>query len=636
MTGRERDLLMLLEQSGTWITAAALSVELGCTPRTVKATVARLNERYSGVVHSGSHGYRLGDTAAVDALLKAADAAETSVPQSVQERKTHILCQLLMRHNELNVESFAQELCVSLATLDNEVRAINKELAGSGVTLRIRSGRLCASGNDGDKKSVVSNLLFGETRDFFNQLELVNAFFPDFDIRELRVDIDSRLKKAGFFINGYALSNLVLHVAIALERCLNNFPVSDAPIGSQLPIVSDVRKVASQILDAIEKKHGITFTRSDCRSFELILSATLVDAKSLEESCLASGDVSKLLDVIRARVMSEFAIDLSDEEFGVRFAFHLENLIERGRREISLRNPQLGLIKNAYPYVYEIAVFIAEIVQHEMNIVVSEDEIAFIALHVGCFIEERGLNGTRLRALVVSPRHNAADTSYLEDRLMEHFGQDLSIVAIAEDPDGLKGMSQPDIIIATQELHGRFGAPVVRISPFMGEVDRALIRSRVESVRRASHRRAMERSFRMFFSHELFFINAGFSDERDAIETMGDALIECGSAFPDFKESLYAREEMSSSAYRDIALPHPIDMDAFRTAVAVSLHPVPIRWMGDPVHVVFMLSVARQDREFFREVFELMAHVLNDPMNVRALSCARTPDEFIETLLKYY
>ena len=93
---------------------------------------------------------------------------------------------------------------------------------------------------------------------------------------------------------------------------------------------------------------------------------------------------------------------------------------------------------------------------------------------------------------------------------------------------------------------------------------------------------------------------------------------------------------MPFEAIRDIALPHPIDMDAIQTAVAVSLHPEPISWMGEPVHAVFMLCVTREDRSFFREVFEFVAHVLNDPTSVRTVSRARTFDEFVETLLRYY
>ncbi|MBM6942863.1 helix-turn-helix domain-containing protein [Collinsella intestinalis] len=126
------------------------------------------------------------------------------------------------------MDELAQELCISLTTLENEIQAINADLSASDVALRTRAGQLFVAGEESAKKRVISDLLFGETRDFFNQLELVNVYFPDIDIKELRAAIDERLKREGFFINGYSLSNLILHIAIALERCLNRFPAFDS------------------------------------------------------------------------------------------------------------------------------------------------------------------------------------------------------------------------------------------------------------------------------------------------------------------------------------------------------------------------------------------------------------------------
>lgn len=46
-------------------------------------------------------------------------------------------------------------------------------------------------------------------------MELVNRYFPKLDLQELHDRVEASLKDRGFFINDYALSNLILHVAIA-------------------------------------------------------------------------------------------------------------------------------------------------------------------------------------------------------------------------------------------------------------------------------------------------------------------------------------------------------------------------------------------------------------------------------------
>ncbi|WP_206383539.1 hypothetical protein [Collinsella sp. An268] len=112
----------------------------------------------------------------------------------------------------------------------------------------------------------------------------MNVYFPDIDIKELRAAIDERLKREGFFINGYSLSNLILHIAIALERCLNRFPAFDSgyPVAGQT--TSEVDRVTEDILGAIEENYLVTFSEADRRSLKLILSTCLVDVDSLEDA----------------------------------------------------------------------------------------------------------------------------------------------------------------------------------------------------------------------------------------------------------------------------------------------------------------------------------------------------------------
>lgn len=637
MADRPRELVLQLERRGTWMTASMLADVLGCTARTVKSTVSSLNDQYPDIIVSSVHGYRLGKSAIVESYLSSqTHGHRADAPQTVQERRTRILCQLLMHHAERSVYDLSEELCISSVTLENEIRALNIDLADANVSLKMRGGMVYVAGDEADKKRVISDLLFNETRHFFNQLELVNEYFPEVDIKGLREEIETHLKRNGYYINGYSMSNLILHLAIALERRLNAFPVTEAAYGAKgADISTSTERVANEIIEAIDAHYHIELTQQDRRAFTLILSTCLVETESLKSNCLFDERVKRLVDHICSRLETEFAIDLSDGEFLVRFALHLENLLARGERDVVLRNPQLGLIKNAYPYVYEIAVFIAEIIQNETQMTVSEDEIAFIALHVGCFIEEQSERNARLRAVLVSPCYNGRAAS-LAQRLGEDFPKDLVVEAVVESLDEIKMLAQADIIVSTQELSGSFGAPVVRISPYLGEMDRALIRARIDGIRGERRQRSMERNLHTFFRSDLFFIDSGFENESDAIETMGSALVEGGFAFPDFKERLYDREAISSSAYRNIALPHPIDMDARRTAVAVSLHPEPIMWMGEQVNVVFMLAVTRADRSFFRELFEFMAHVLNEPGSVQALSRTRDFEEFVKTLLKYY
>ena len=77
----------------------------------------------------------------------------------------------------------------------------------------------------------------------------------------------------------------------------------------------------------------------------------------------------------------------------------------RGRASASFsRNPLTASIKAAYPLIYELAVYIASELARTEGIVVNDDEIAYIAMHVGAYLDRRRSRGERVRVAVVRAR----------------------------------------------------------------------------------------------------------------------------------------------------------------------------------------------------------------------------------------
>ena len=85
---RDRRLLRHLATNEGWTTSSTLAAELGCSVRTVKSDVAKLNNRWPGIVQSSRKGFALGDRA----LLAEVDPAGANpMPQSSEERRSAIL-----------------------------------------------------------------------------------------------------------------------------------------------------------------------------------------------------------------------------------------------------------------------------------------------------------------------------------------------------------------------------------------------------------------------------------------------------------------------------------------------------------------------------------------------------------------
>jgi len=630
---RSREIVRILESGASWTTASQIASQVGCSSRTVKSDITALNRTHEGMIVASSKGYRIEDATAAAQLLS---QQANEVPQTAEARKRYILFELLMRHRKVRAADLAESLYISLATLDNELVAIKRELSGYGLVLRSRAGSLYIEGSASGEKKMVNQLIFDETKDYFSQIDLINRYFPKLDLAQLQERIDACLKRRGFYINGYALSSLIIHIAIFVERTSNGFESVPTTVKAAQPAGNEAREgldeVAGEVCAAIEGLFSVLVSDADRDAVRLMLGANLIHANRFEPSDPEHRHARELLGAIVERVHDQFGLNLSDGEFELRFSLHLANMLSRVRCGMLLRNPQLEAIKSSQPFIYDVAVFVADVIAAETGVSVNEDEIAYIALHVGCLVEGQRANADKLHALVVCTRHNAYETHI--DSFLDALDACVVVEGIVPAIDAAGDISRVDLVISTVPLSGYCPVPVVNVSPFFSKQDISLMRERVEALLKARLRTNLECSMRTFFTEDFFAIEPEVDDWRDAICKMSAPLIEGGYAFENFTERLLEREDISSSAYCDIAMPHPLDMDAKRTAVSVALFPRGLAWNNATVHAVIMLSITRDDRAFFGELFNYISGVLLKPGAVRAISHAKSYQEFLDALLR--
>ena len=126
----------------------------------------------------------------------------------------------------------------------------------------------------------------------------------------------------------------------------------------------------------------------------------------------------------------------------------------------------------------------------------------------------------------------------------------------------------------------------------------------------------------------------GVYDQNDAINVMADALKKQGVVDDSFKQKLFERERISSSAYMNIAM-HPLEMCAFNSAIAVSIHREAIPWNDNKVNIIFMLAINITDRLFLKDIFDFITEVIFEETKLKTLLEAKTCEEFIETLISF-
>lgn len=99
----------------------------------------------------------------------------------------------------------------------------------------------------------------------------------------------------------------------------------------------------------------------------------------------------------------EYLVDIFHDDFLRRLSLHVQNLVHRAREQAWSRNPLTRSLKAAYPMVFEVAVSIASQVGDHLRLSLGDDEIAYIAMHVGGRLERNRRSDAVLTATIVRP-----------------------------------------------------------------------------------------------------------------------------------------------------------------------------------------------------------------------------------------
>ena len=256
---------------------------------------------------------------------------------------------------------------------------------------------------------------------------------------------------------------------------------------------------------------------------------------------------------------------------------HLKSTVKRESKGRGRRNPLTDTIRRSFPLAYEITIASVNEVFRSMSLEADEDDIGYIALHIGAAIERRrAALYSKKRAMVVCDAGRAA-LGVLTARLHLLFADRIEVTRSVSKQEYMRTASslagEVDVIISTVSY---LDGPVVSIP-----VDFRLLDDDVKSI---SHWLETSRSLSvqqlgLFFEPDLFFVFDHVSDKGEVLESMCDRLVERGLSSADMFQLVLERERLSSTAISErMAIPHPIKLCSEETRVAVAILRRPVLW----------------------------------------------------------
>ena len=606
-----------------WTTASELADRLGVTTRTIRNYAAQAN---SGgvIVESGPAGYRL------DRAAWASRAAPARRDSSPQVRAARVLRSLIDATDGLDVHETAAANHVSDSTFEADLGRVRARLDGTGLTLVRQGPHITLEGPETARRRLLGALFRDEQARGMLELDQLRAAFPE--VSEFRTALVAGLADAGYAPNEYGLNDVLLHTAIALDRVATNHPLDEgeapaaqtassdvtAPVAASAAPAPDAAAgpLAELLARLVDEHFGTSVGPADLAHLTRLLETRAATRTTAAAQADAPGrPISPRVPLVRRIVASASAaylVDLDDEDFIDRLALHVDNLVARASTSNLSRNPLTASIKAAYPLIYELAVYIASELARTEGIAVDDDEIAYIAMHVGAYLDQRRSRGEVVRVAVSAPAYHDVHTA-LAARIRSAVDDEVEVLAPGDEAE------RADVLVAVIEP----SSPVERlvlVAPFPTEVDLERVRAEIARVRRARRRARLAASLSRYIAPELFVRGLRGLDRDAAIRMLGDRMISAGVIDRSYVEGALERERLSSTAFTEhLAVPHAMTMTARRTAIAIAIDDVPIDWGGASVNVVALIAFAESGRAEFQEVFDQFVEAFSERENVHRL-----------------
>ncbi|MGO2660115.1 BglG family transcription antiterminator [Mycetocola reblochoni] len=652
---RRAQVLTLLTEAGTWLPAASIADALGVSTRSVRGYVQSLRDDDGHGIESGAAGYRLRSTAAAPTAAPTGDV-------SPEHRATRLLRDLLRDAAGVDVADRALTEHLSGSTMEADLARVRQRLENTGLRLERSGSRVRLAGPEHAQRLALLELFRAESVTGEAPLDSALGSVDRSALAKVKTAILAGVDAVEHRINEYGLDDFLLHLAVAADRAggadsrsaptaapvTRTPPVAPPSPESSVPPVAPGQQVTPDpqptpalvgridVGALIRDELGIELPPADVDHLARVLSTRAVTAEGTAgDADTADALPGTLADTVGAIVASlgrEYGLDLADPGFLRRLTAHVANLVERSADASPGRNPLAATMKTSYPMIYDVAVRLSGAIADATGITVGDDEIAYIALHLGAQLNRSLGADARLPITVIAPGYLDLYTGIV-DGLLRRFGDDVRISTVVTRTDVPWGeLDDPLVISAAPLPQPRPG--VVTLPPFPDHTDWARV---ADGIARARTRRARDdlmAQLRQRLPRELFVPGFVAADRTEAIRSLGSLLIQHGIVDDGYVASAIERERLSSTLFAEgLAVPHAMGLTARRTALAVAVSPDGVRWGDDRARLVVFLAISPTDREQFQSLFDRLVELFADPTSLgRVVRSGTDYDAFLSQI----
>ena len=630
LTKRQNMIISIMNRQKDWIIGKDLARLLNVSDRTIRNDIAAINDFYKDTMIEANikKGYRIQEEKVRNLII----ATDKQMPETVEERRLFIL-EKLLKVGQIHLYELSKEMCVSEFSLENDINKTRKLLGNyPGLKIERNSNMLRLSGEECEKRRLYEELILSDMSGNLLNINKIAEKFSRFNLLKIKETLRNIFLESQYEINEIQIPATVIHIGVILERNLSyhflkNIECREKILETREYEISKLffEKISQMLLLKVPEEEIVDFAvylnRGKKKGYK--------ENEQLEE--IASEMVQHIIDEIK----EYFDIDFSeDREFRLGLELHINSLLKRHYEKIEIDNTCLEEVKRKYPLIFEMGVWVCKIIEERLKIIISENEISFIALHIGSAYERANLR-KKYKCILICP-HNKMITDLCVQKIVNRFSERMEIIkcmSYFEEADILK--NKPDFILTTQPLTHTLEIMTAEVSMFFDYKDEAVVFQILNRLDQIRYKNNFQFFILNLIREEFFTVNMVEEQPEKIISAMCDNLYSRGYVTEGFKESVLKRETLSSTSFfHGFAIPHNMSNQyTIHSAISAAILKRPVKWGQYDVRLVLLLAITEENRNLLKIFFDWLNGVVSDSEKFTKLLEVQDYKDFVSTLL---
>lgn len=558
----------------------------------------------------------------LDNLLSTLSIEYSSSLNYKDNRISSLLNFLISCKKPISIENLSNSMYVSTSTLNKDLKELSMMISKYNLLLQQKKGQILVEGKEIDKRRCIIKNGTVFLKVVPNESDINNAFDEDEFIRKVLVNqfVENRFK-----IIDSDFQNLIVWLKISLMRMTNGFYINDDDEMFSQESISDAEiLIATRIYEKLSSSYNIKLTKNEILFLSTYLSnhSTYIDIENIYPE---------------VNIFIENALDSIEDFFPVKFkdninlkislAVHTSPLISRAKNNMLISNKMKDYVKQNFSFAYDIATYYVYLLSNEFSIVITEDEIAFVAILFNRFLYENQQIKDKKRICIISSQVRSS-IFLVEQLLFNKFHKSILNISYLT-PDELNdcNLNNYDTFFSTENNDAVASGLASLISAFPDEKE-------LDRIGEIINGHINLDNIVTYFNPNLFFISD--LNNKSEIENLLIKKAEELYNLQNLKHEIDLRNQYGSTYFGNgVAILHPMRNISDSSFIGICKLKNPIVWDDDQsrVKLILLICLDKNNQASF-ETWDLISPIIFDSKFAEEMDNINEYEDFIKCFTK--